>query len=87
MPSLSLNGYKDGTIPVLIGKGMAQSTKLNVGDSFTIRWLDINRTFDANEGTVVHIMDTENFKIDKKTNQIHLLKRLLLILKMKPAFC
>ena len=64
MPSLSLNGYKDGTIPVLIGKGMAQSTKLSVGDSFTIRWLDINRTFDANEGTVVYIMDTENFKID-----------------------
>ena len=64
MPTQSLNGFNDGTIPVLIGKGMAQNTKLNVGDSFTIRWLDINRTYDADEGTVVYIMDTENFKLD-----------------------
>ena len=64
MPTQSLNGFNDGTIPVLIGKGMAQNTKLNVGDSFTIRWLDINSTYDADEGTVVYIMDTENFKLD-----------------------
>ena len=64
MPTQSLNGSNDGTIPVLIGKGMAQNTKLNVGDSFTIRWLDINSTYDADEGTVVYIMDTENFKLD-----------------------
>ena len=64
MPTQSLNVINDGTIPVLIGKGMAQNTKLNVGDSFTIRWLDINSTYDADEGTVVYIMDTENFKLD-----------------------
>ena len=64
MPTQALNGFNDGTIPVLIGKGMAQNTKLNVGDSFTIRWLDINSTYDADEGTVVYIMDTENFKLD-----------------------
>ena len=64
MPTQSLNGFNDGTIPVLIGKGMAQNTKLNVGDSFTIRWLDINSTYDADEGTVAYIMDTENFKLD-----------------------
>ena len=64
MPTQSLNGFNDGTIPVLIGKGMAQYTKLNVGDSFTIRWLDINSTYDADEGTVAYIMDTENFKLD-----------------------
>ena len=64
MPTQSLNGSNDGTIPVLIGKGMAQNTKLNVGDSFTIRWLDINSTYDADEGTVAYIMDTENFKLD-----------------------
>ena len=64
MPTRSLNGFNDGTIPVLIGKGMAQNTKLNVGDSFTIRWLDINSTYDADEGTVAYIMDTENFKLD-----------------------
>ena len=64
MPTQSLNGFDDGTIPVLIGKGMANDTKLNVGDSFTIRWLDVNSTYDADEGTVVYIMDSENFKID-----------------------
>ena len=64
MPTQSLNVINDGTIPVLIGKGMAQNTKLNVGDSFTIRWLDINSTYDADEGTVAYIMDTENFKLD-----------------------
>ena len=64
MPTQSLNGFDDGTIPVLIGKGMANYTKLNVGDSFTIRWLDVNSTYDADEGTVVYIMDSQNFKID-----------------------
>ena len=64
MPTQSLNAYDDGTIPVLIGKGMANDTKLNVGDSFTIRWLDVNSTYDADEGTVVYIMDSQNFKID-----------------------
>ena len=64
MPTQSLNGFNDGTIPILIGKGMAQDTKLNVGDSFTIRWLDVISTYDADEGTVVYIMDSQNFKID-----------------------
>ena len=64
MPTQSLDGFDDGTIPVLIGKGMANDTKLNVGDSFTIRWLDVNSTYDADEGTVVYIMDSQNFKID-----------------------
>jgi len=43
---------------------MASESKLEVGDAFTIRWLDADLTYDANEGTVVHIMDTENFKLD-----------------------
>ncbi|MDP6578116.1 MAG: FtsX-like permease family protein [Candidatus Marinimicrobia bacterium] len=64
MPTDALAGHDDIAIPVLIGKGMANDTKLEVGDSFTIRWLDADRTYDADEGTVVHIMDTENFKID-----------------------
>jgi len=57
-------GHEEIALPVLIGKGMASDTKLEVGDVFTIRWLDADRTYDANEGTVVHIMDTENFKLD-----------------------
>ena len=64
MPTEALLGAKDGTIPVLIGKGMAKDSKLQVGDSFTIRWMDADKTYDADEGTVVYIMDTENFKLD-----------------------
>ena len=63
IPTKVLN-TKEVTIPVLIGKGMAENAKIELGDSFTIRWLDSDQTYDANEGTVVHIMDTENFKLD-----------------------
>ena len=64
MPTDALSGHEKIALPVLIGKGMASDTKLEVGDVFTIRWLDADHTYDANEGTVVHIMDTENFKLD-----------------------
>ena len=64
MPTDALSGHEEIAIPVLIGRGMASDTKLEVGDVFTIRWLDADRTYDADEGTVVHIMDTENFKLD-----------------------
>tara|TARA_B110000240_G_scaffold104436_1_gene117994 strand:+ start:1260 stop:2435 length:1176 start_codon:yes stop_codon:yes gene_type:complete len=64
MPTGNLSQNKDINIPVLIGKGMANNAKLDIGDSFTIRWLDSDGTYDADEGTVVHIMDTENFKLD-----------------------
>lgn len=64
LPTKTLLGHNESIIPVLIGRGMANYAKLNVGDSFTIRWLDAKRTYDADEGEVVHIMDTENFKVD-----------------------
>ena len=64
MPTEALLGINDGTIPVLIGNGMARDSKLKVGDSFTIRWMDADKTYDADEGTIIYIMDTENFKLD-----------------------
>ncbi|MBT3665834.1 FtsX-like permease family protein [bacterium] len=64
MPTNVLNQHNDITIPVLIGSGMAKNANLKIGDSFTIRWLDADRTYDADEGTIVHIMETENFKLD-----------------------
>ena len=64
MPTDALFGHEEIDIPIMIGKGMASDTKLEVGDAFTIRWLDADLTYDADEGTVVHIMDTENFKLD-----------------------
>ena len=64
MPTQMLVGHEEVTIPVLIGRSMAKDANLEVGDAFIIRWLDADRTYDADEGTVVHIMDTENFKLD-----------------------
>ena len=64
MPTQKLVTNDETAIPVMIGTGMAKDAKLEVGDSFTIRWLDADRTYDADEGTVVHIMETENFKLD-----------------------
>ena len=64
MPTDMLMGHEELYLPVIIGKAMAKKAKLKVGDSFTVRWLDNDKTYDANEATVVHVMDTENFKID-----------------------
>ena len=64
IPTKILGESMDVNIPVLIGKGMANIIKLDVGDAFTIRWLDSGGTYDADEGTIVKIMDTENFKLD-----------------------
>ncbi|NLB83144.1 MAG: ABC transporter permease, partial [Synergistaceae bacterium] len=51
-------------LPVLIGKKMARNKNLAVGDSLTIRWRDASGTFDARDGTVVAIMDTQVQTID-----------------------
>ncbi|MEE9466475.1 MAG: FtsX-like permease family protein, partial [Candidatus Neomarinimicrobiota bacterium] len=64
MPTAGLLEYEGGSIPVLIGSGMARRANVKVGDTFTIRWLDANRTYDADEGIVVNIFETENVKID-----------------------
>ncbi len=64
LPTETMAGHDESAIPVLIGRGMANYAKLGVGDFFSIRWLDANRTYDADEGIVVYIMDTENFKVD-----------------------
>ena len=42
LPTKTLLEHDKSIIPVLIGKGMANYTKLKIGDSFTIRWLDAN---------------------------------------------
>ncbi len=52
MPTSVLDKHNDISIPILIGSGMAENANLKVGDTFTIRWLDEDRTYDADEGTV-----------------------------------
>ena len=64
IPTQTFLEYNGPNIPILIGKGMAASSKLKIGDTFVVRWMDKNRTYDANQGEIIHIMDTDNFKID-----------------------
>ena len=82
LPTKSLEQEAGGLIPVLIGSGMANYTQLKVGDTFAIRWLDANRTYDADEGVIVYIMETENFKVDVGTIWIPL-ERAQTMLDMK----
>lgn len=54
----------DAAFPVMIGKLMANKNSLKVGDSITIRWRDNNGTFDADDGEIVAIMDTNVPSLD-----------------------
>ena len=64
IPTNELIKYSGPNIPIMIGKGMAAYSKLELGDTFTLRWMDASKTYDAAEGEIVHIMDSGNFKID-----------------------
>ena len=64
IPSASLDKEED-VLPVLIGRRMAKSTSLDIGDYLTIRWRDVQGTFDAVEGRIVEIMNTKVPTMDK----------------------
>jgi ABC-type lipoprotein release transport system permease subunit len=63
IPTKSLDTEED-ILPLLIGKRMAKSTSFKTGDYMTIRWRDVNGTFDAIEGKIVRVMDTMVQSID-----------------------
>lgn len=63
IPSNSLASAED-ELPVLIGKRMAKSKNFHIGDYVTIRWRDMHGTFDAVEGKIVHVMNTQVPSID-----------------------
>lgn len=46
------------TLPVMVGKLMAKKNSFQIGDYITIRWRDANGTFDAADGEIVEIMNT-----------------------------
>lgn len=50
--------------PALIGKRMAESANISIGDEVLIRWRDKNGTFDANRITVIDIFDSNVPTID-----------------------
>jgi putative ABC transport system permease protein len=54
LPTSALN-INSEEIPVIIGQRMAKSCKLKEGDITTIRWRDVNGTFDATEVKVVKV--------------------------------
>jgi len=64
MPSFVLKNH-EAELPALIGKRMADSLKLKVGDTVTLRWRDVNGTFDAREASIVHVMRTTVQAIDQ----------------------
>ncbi len=49
----------NGDIPAMIGERSARNTKLKIGDYVTVRWRDVNGTFDANDVKIVHIFKTD----------------------------
>ncbi len=52
-------------LPALIGNRMARSAGLKVGDSVTIRWRDVNGTFDARDIQIVQVMNTSVPTVDQ----------------------
>jgi len=63
MPTRLLD-HSDGDLPAIIGKSMAGSTGLREGDYVTVRWRDINGTFDATEVMIAGIFETTVPSVD-----------------------
>lgn len=49
---------KKEMLPAMIGERMARDSNLNIGDTVTVRWRDVDGTFDATDVEIVHIMKT-----------------------------
>lgn len=50
--------------PAIIGKRMAATAKLEIGDEVLLRWRDKNGTFDASNITIIDIFDTTVAGVD-----------------------
>ena len=63
LPTTSLDTVTNA-LPAMIGKRMAASTNLKLGDQVLIRWRDQNGTYDAREITIANIFDSNVSDID-----------------------
>ena len=54
----------NAAIPAIIGKRMAESAKLEIGEEVLLRWRDKNGTFDAAPVTIVEIFDNTVATVD-----------------------
>lgn len=71
IPGSELN-IESEEIPVIIGRRMAKNCKLQEGDVTTIRWRDINGTFDAAEVKVVKVFNCDVPNVDGGQMYIHI---------------
>jgi putative ABC transport system permease protein len=51
-------------IPAIIGAAMARNAKLNTGDNITVRWRDVDGTFDATEIKIVGVFKCDVPAVD-----------------------
>ena len=63
IPTGSIKTSKDN-FPAVIGKRMANSSKLQIGDQVLMRWRDKHGTFDATTITIVDIFDNNVSTVD-----------------------
>jgi len=64
LPTQALKKEADGTINAIIGKRMAEATKLKKGEDVLIRWRDSKGMFDAREIHIADIFDCNVPSID-----------------------
>ena len=69
LPTSDLNNVQDG-FSAIIGRRMAEATKLKVGDKVLVRWRDKNGTFDAREIQIVSVFRCDVPSVDN--GQIYL---------------
>jgi putative ABC transport system permease protein len=63
LPTEEMN-IESEEIPVIIGRRMARNCKLKEGDITTIRWRDVNGTFDATEVKIVKVFNCNVPSVD-----------------------
>lgn len=63
LPTAKLDTVID-EIPAIVGANMAKNNRLEVGDIMTLRWRDVNGTFDANEIQITAIFQTNVPSVD-----------------------
>ncbi len=56
---------EDEDLAVLIGTRMAKNTGLKIGDTVTVRWRDVQGTFDARDAKIVQVMKTSVPTVDQ----------------------
>lgn len=65
LPTGALAVTETDAIPALVGAQMAEQAKLAIGDYVTVRWRDVNGTFDADDIRIVQIMHTTVPSVDQ----------------------